>query len=69
MSEGVTLEIEDDGLGFDVLQSFPGHLGLRSMQERAAKIGAAWEIDSEQGRGTRIHVFVPAVDSGTAGPL
>ena len=50
---GLTLEISDDGRGFDPGGPFPGHLGLRSMQERAAKTGATWEIESEVGRGTR----------------
>jgi PAS domain S-box-containing protein len=53
------LEIVDDGRGFDVAQSFPGHMGLVSMQERATKIGAAWEIESERGCGTRVCVRLP----------
>src|SRR5438270_515466 len=33
------LEIRDDGKGFDPTSSFPGHLGLSSMKERAALLG------------------------------
>ena len=55
----VTLEVCDDGIGFDVSQPFPGHLGLRSMQERAAGIGARLEVASGVGSGTCICVRVP----------
>jgi signal transduction histidine kinase len=51
-----TLEIRDDGRGFAPDGAFPGRFGLKTMQERARKIGATWEIESEAGRGTRIRV-------------
>ncbi len=52
----VELQIIDDGHGFE-LDSVPGdHLGLRIMRERAASIGAALEIASRPGEGTRIRV-------------
>ena len=35
----ITLGVRDDGVGFDPQQAHPGHLGLRSMQERAARVG------------------------------
>jgi len=56
---GVTLELTDDGVGFDPGGRFPGHLGLRSMRERAARHGATIDIDSAPGRGARICVIVP----------
>jgi two-component system nitrate/nitrite sensor histidine kinase NarX len=54
------IEIEDDGRGFnphgiDDAQ----HFGLRIMRERAERIGGAFQIDSERGRGTRILIQVP----------
>src|SRR5579884_2396873 len=55
----VTLEVEDNGKGFDPAQSFPGHLGLRSMRERAAKVGATLDIKSTPGQGTQVQVQVP----------
>ncbi len=55
----VVLEIEDDGRGFDRNASFPGHLGLHSMQERAASLGGSVEFQSEAGRGTRVLARVP----------
>jgi signal transduction histidine kinase len=50
----IIIEIRDDGAGFDPGGEFPGHLGLRSMRERAAKFGGTLRIDSEPGAGTRI---------------
>jgi PAS domain S-box-containing protein len=54
----VDLEIADDGVGFDPKGSFPGHLGLRSMQERAIGAGGSLEVVSGRGRGTRVVVRV-----------
>jgi signal transduction histidine kinase len=56
----VRLEVRDDGRGFDPSGSFPGHLGLRSMEERAARLGGTVEIDSSPGKGTRVRVRLPA---------
>jgi PAS domain S-box-containing protein len=50
------LEVRDDGLGFDTQRDFPGHLGLRSMRERAESVGAHYEILSEPNRGTTVRV-------------
>lgn len=58
-SNGIVLEVTDDGIGFDPFASFPGHLGLRSMRERAEHHGAMIEISSAPEQGTRIHVFAP----------
>lgn len=55
----ILLEIHDNGKGFDPARSFPGHLGLRSMHERAAKVDGTLTIDSDPGRGTCIAVRVP----------
>lgn len=51
------LRIGDDGRGFDVGAVSPNHLGLCIMRERALSIGAALEIDSQPGHGTRIIVI------------
>ncbi|MGD9932114.1 MAG: GAF domain-containing sensor histidine kinase [Dehalococcoidia bacterium] len=55
----VILEVADDGQGFDPHGDFPGHLGLRSMSERASAIGATYEITSQPGTGTRVRVRLP----------
>jgi signal transduction histidine kinase len=53
------LEVCDDGKGFDPTGPFPGHLGLISMQERAAQMGGACFIESAEGRGTFFRVCIP----------
>ena len=54
------LSIRDDGRGFDP-QSRRNRtgLGLISMAQRAQSIGGVFEIRSDPGRGTRIHVSIP----------
>lgn len=57
----VTVQVGDDGTGFD--PSARGirarHLGLTSMRERAQAAGGACTIDSAPGRGTTVRVEVP----------
>ncbi|MGN6250284.1 MAG: histidine kinase [Marmoricola sp.] len=55
----VTLRMIDDGAGFDPEQDRPGHLGLRTMRERADAIGATFAIDSGPGRGSTVVVTLP----------
>jgi signal transduction histidine kinase len=52
--DALTLEVADNGAGFDPTADFPGHLGLRSMAERAEKSGGRLEISSGAGVGTRV---------------
>jgi signal transduction histidine kinase len=64
----LVLEVRDDGRGFDPTQAFPGHLGLHSIQERAAQLGGTCSIESTPGQGTSLRVRVPIDDeSGSAG--
>lgn len=53
-----TLEIGDDGLGFDPSGQFPGHLGLQSMRERVERVGGAFSLRSAPGAGTSVRVVV-----------
>jgi len=53
------LLISDDGSGFDMTHRFPGHLGLRSMKERAEKTGGTFEIESAPDSGATIRVRYP----------
>lgn len=57
----LVLEVADDGVGFD-----PGdaelrsrHLGLTSMEERAARIGGSLRIDATPGGGATVRLEVP----------
>ena len=58
-TDRLALEICDNGVGFDALAVFPGHLGLRSMRERATSVGGNLEIISAPGCGTQIRVTIP----------
>ena len=56
----VTLEIQDNGCGFDPSASAPeGHFGLLGIRERANKIRAALTVESTPGVGTVIRVVLP----------
>lgn len=61
----VTLQVEDDGVGF-LLPHNPseyassGHYGLLGLYERAELIGATLDIRTSPGQGTRLIVSVPA---------
>ena len=56
-----TLEVEDDGDGFDVGRAEerrPG-MGLFSMRERVALVNGRFQVTSTMGRGTRVVASVP----------
>ena len=58
-----SLEIKDDGVGFDVEGArLAAGLGLISMRERIYLIGGKFEIWSNPGQGTRITVRAPIVN-------
>jgi signal transduction histidine kinase len=54
----VSMEVSDDGSGFDANSAFPGHFGLESMRGRAQEIGALLTIASRPGAGTVVSVEV-----------
>ncbi len=58
----VTLEVQDDGRGFQPstkLTGPEGHYGIRGMHERAGEIHAALVLESAPGAGTRVSVETP----------
>lgn len=58
-AEGLELEVEDDGVGFDVVAAADrGGLGLASMRERAQALGSQLDIRSQPGAGTTVKVRV-----------
>jgi signal transduction histidine kinase len=59
MNEVFILEVCDNGRGFDTTASFPGHLGLHSMQERIRNLGGELHIESTPGQETCIRAQVP----------
>jgi PAS domain S-box-containing protein len=52
----LTLTLADNGRGFDPAAIPPGRLGLTSLAERAAGIGADLQITSAPGAGTQVRV-------------
>lgn len=55
----VTLEIADDGIGFDVTQAYQeGKMGLPDMDDHASEIGGKLTITSSPGQGTQVRVDV-----------
>lgn len=55
----LTLEVADGGAGFDPSASFEGHLGQRSMRERAEAVNADHALETAPGLGNRIRVRLP----------
>jgi signal transduction histidine kinase len=63
----ILLEVEDDGVGFNVGAVDAGYesrgsLGMVNMRERTELINGELHIDSEEGRGTRVRVWIPLTE-------
>ena len=59
--------VEDDGVGFDAASWFGSpaerhSMGLVSMRERAGLLGGQFEVISQPGQGTQVHVQLPIGD-------
>ncbi len=59
--DGVLVTVDDDGVGFDAdeVEVRPGHLGLRSMRDRATVAGGWLVTGARPGRGTRVRLWLP----------
>ena len=55
----VVLSVRDFGRGFETTGAFPGHFGLRSMQERAEAMGGTLSVESTPPLGTVVRVSLP----------
>jgi signal transduction histidine kinase len=60
----LVMEIEDDGVGFnvgavDASYAQRGSLGMVSMRERTELLGGTLSVDSAEGRGTTVRLTVP----------
>jgi len=60
----VSLEIEDNGLGFNPLQTSPRSNGLNNMKTRLAECGGEAEIASQPGKGTKLRFGFPLHAAG-----
>jgi two-component system NarL family sensor kinase len=60
VAEALTLEISDDGDGFDAAGRVDsGHHGLANMRARMRAAGGSFEMTSTPGEGTRIILTIP----------
>ena len=62
------VEVQDDGVGFnlgavDAHYERRGSLGLVNMRERAEMINGVVRIDSSEGRGTRVMIYIPLTEA------
>jgi PAS domain S-box-containing protein len=60
----LVVEVEDDGIGFDPAVPRPGHLGLRSMAQRAEALHGRVEVLGRPGGGTLVCAAVPLARRG-----
>jgi signal transduction histidine kinase len=54
-----TLDVADDGVGFEPSFQAAGGFGLRGMRERIERLAGTLRVDSSPGTGTCVHVEVP----------
>ncbi len=59
----IVFAVQDDGCGFDPANQ-SGGVGLSSMHERAAQIGASLTLRSEQHQGTLVEILLPLTATG-----
>jgi signal transduction histidine kinase len=61
--QNLCLRVQDWGRGFELAEPADelSHIGLVSMQERAAMMGGVCRIDSKLGEGTVVDVHIPLV--------
>lgn len=69
----IVLEIEDDGVGFnvgavDASYAQRGSLGMVSMRERTQLLGGTLTVESQEGRGTLVRLRVPVSTSPSPEP-
>ncbi|MBE1533380.1 sensor histidine kinase [Actinomadura algeriensis] len=68
MEDLVTLDVRDDGVGFDPSRraagTANGGFGLTGMRQRVQRLSGRLDIESEPGGGTAISATVPAIPAG-----
>lgn len=55
----VTVQVSDDGAGFDTRRVSDAGLGLRTMRDRVAELGGTLDIGSVSGAGTTVRAVFP----------
>jgi signal transduction histidine kinase len=65
MDDVVSLDVRDDGVGFNVCPSLPlsssGGFGLTAMRQRIDGLGGALAVESEPGSGTTVVASIPVM--------
>ena len=59
MESYITIEVHDNGNGFDVSEVVPNSHGLNGMRHRVEASGGRLTVTSEKGSGTRIYAVLP----------
>jgi PAS domain S-box-containing protein len=61
--QGFRIAVQDDGKGFDVSalqgRGKSGGFGILSVRERLIRVGGAFVVESQQGKGTKVTMIVP----------
>lgn len=57
-----TLEVCDDGIGFEPAGRYPGHYGLKTMRERALRLSGTLDIDSKPHTGSVVRARIPVAN-------
>ena len=57
--DGVVIEIEDNGIGFDQRASAGKGKGLETMQARAKALQGSFDLSSSPGKGTKLLIWLP----------
>ncbi|MCS6843951.1 MAG: sensor histidine kinase [Caldilineales bacterium] len=58
MEDQVTLDVQDDGVGFDPSAATEG-FGLAAMRQRVEQLGGSVAVESAPGHGTTVAVMLP----------
>jgi len=58
----VSIEVRDDGVGWDTATDHDGHYGLHIMRERAELAGGVLYVDALPGRGSVLRATLPAME-------
>jgi signal transduction histidine kinase len=65
MEDVVTLDVRDDGVGFEPA-AVPGTgFGLSGMRQRVQRVAGSLEVESAPGEGTAVSATVPAIPAGS----
>jgi signal transduction histidine kinase len=71
MGDVVTLDVRDDGVGFEVTDGAAGRaagFGLTAMRQRVSRVAGTLAIESEPGGGTAVSARVPAIGAPSVDP-